>query len=626
MSVADEIRQRLDIVDLVSEYVTLKKAGRSYKGLCPFHQEKTPSFHVFPETQSWHCFGACGEGGDVFSFIQKREGVDFGEALRILAPKAGVSLHAPTAAAAKEAAQRDRLSTVLEAAAAFFIEQLASEPGQVARDYLSRRGVAPETAEAFGLGYSPGGWRGLSTRLMARGYSRRELADAGLISERDEGHFFDRFRHRLMFPIWDGRGNILGFGARSLDGSDPKYLNSPQTALFDKGSLLYGLHLARQAIMAAETAVIVEGYMDVIAAHEAGYRNVVASMGTAISPAQLQSLGRIAKRYVLALDADAAGNAATMRGLAVASEALREDGAPTFDGGLLHFEHRLNAEIRVAVLPTGLDPDDLIRRDAPTWERLIAEAKSIVDYQFEVALAEEDLTDAKGKARFARRLMPVLAAIGDAVERAHYAQQMARHLQIDVRVVEQELAAARTGDGPGRTGAKRPPVVLPSSSGESFGLEEYALRFLLHDPQSLSETNKMLNDAGLEPLASADFDQAPNKSLFAELTDHGIGDRLAFRASLDADMRRLYDWIDGSWATSPEADEKSLWQDGVTSVMRLRVRRLKGELRRLQLALESADTPAESVEYYRAVERTRRQLDFVMEILARRSSLRVLGS
>lgn len=620
MSVVDDVKQRIDIVDLIAESVPLKKAGRNYKGLCPFHQEKTPSFVVFPDTQSWHCFGSCGEGGDAFSFVQKREGVDFGEALRILAERAGVRLQPESEEATQEAKERDRLQAILEAAAAYYSKQLAAPAGEAARSYLAKRGVGQEIAAQFRLGYSPNAWHALSMALISDGYSRQEIAEAGLIIEKKDGGYYDRFRHRLMFPIADSRGRVLGFGARSLDGSEPKYLNSPQTRLFDKGKLLYGLHLARQAIMATETVVIVEGYMDVIAAHEAGYRNVVAGMGTAISEAQLQSLARLGRRFVLALDADSAGNAAALRGLAVATEALQGEATPTFEGGFLRFEQQLKAEIRVAILPEGLDPDDIIRRDHTAWEKLIAEAMSLVDYYFAAALAEEDLSDAKSKSRFARRLLPVLAAVSDPFERAHYIERLARHLQVDAAVVERELAVMR---GAGGNDARRKPTTpATQKTSEPFGLEEYALRFLLHHQDALAAVDQALADAGLEALAAADFLDAANRSLFLALRAHGNADRLAFRAALDRDLRQLFDRIESSWATAPEADEQFLWHDGITSSLRLRKKRFENELRLLQLAIRDAEEAEEQGEYRQAVERARRQLDLLTEVLASRSWLK----
>lgn len=626
MSVADEIRQRLDLVDVVSESVALKKAGRSFKGLCPFHQEKTPSFIVFPETQTWHCFGACGEGGDLFNFVMKREGVDFSEALRILAQRAGISLHAQDPAAIEEAQTRDRLHVVLEQAAAFYVEQLATPAGEVARDYLAKRGVGDEIAAEFRLGYSPSAWRSLSTRLMTEGYTRDELSQAGLIIERDEGGFYDRFRHRLMFPIWDSRGRVVGFGARSLDGTDPKYLNSSQTPLFDKGKLLYGLHKARPAIMASGTVVIVEGYMDAIAAHEAGYRNVVAGMGTALTEEQLQSVARAAKRFVLALDADAAGSAATLRGVAVASEALQvESSAPTFEGGLLRFEQRLEAEIRVAVLPEGLDPDDLIRRDAAAWETLIAEAKPLVSYIFDVAQAEEDLSDAKGKSRFVRRLVPVIAQVADTFERAHHIERLARLLGVEAGLVEAEVASARSETARDRSRAtQRPPGAVAID--EPLGLEQYALGYLLGDHEALPEVEQALREFNIEPLSEQDFTDPAYRAIFQRLLDGTASDAMALRASLDAASRRAYDDLVGAWAQLPESDDIVLRHSVIRAVLSLREKRLRTHSSHLRRAIESAEDAIEARLYGQEVVQVTRQLDLVMDMLDRTTMLRTAGN
>jgi len=627
MSVVDEIKQRIDIVELVSEYVTLKKAGRNYKALCPFHQEKTPSFIVFPDTQTWHCFGSCGEGGDIFAFVQKHEGVEFGEAVRILARKAGVSLEPPSEEAARELQARDRLLEILEAAASFFSEQLSSSVGQVARAYLASRGVGAEIAAEFQLGYAPNAWRSLSTRLMTQSFGREELLEAGLIVEREDGRFYDRFRHRLIFPICDARGRVVGFGARTLDGSDPKYLNSPQTRVFDKRTLLYGLDKARRAIMEQGTAVIVEGYMDVIAAHEAGYRNVVASMGTAIGEAQLQSLSRYADRYVLALDADTAGSAATARGVEVAAAVLQDDAQPTLYDGLLRFERRLKAEIRVAVLPEGLDPDEIIRHDPAAWQELIAGAKGLVDYYFDVALVEEDLSDAKGKTRFARRLLPIIAAVADPVERTQYVERLAREIRIDPKVVEMELAALRNSGRPaGRLGESGRTDMAPRFG--SLGLEEYVIGFVVQHGGALAAANDMLSGAGLERLQPADFSDAANRAIFAAIVEHGAEDRLVLRTALDGSLRRVLDHIGDLWARSPDTREGDLWQDGLRQVLRLRKKRLSDELRLLELAMESAEQPVERSRYLLAVEEKRKSLklvDSLAEAPLQRPTLRTRG-
>ena len=288
MSVIDEVKQRIDIVDVIGQYASLTKAGRTFRGLCPFHSEKHPSFFVYPEQQSWHCFGACNTGGDVFSFIMKKQGIDFGEALRLLAQRAGVTIPSKFE---PEAEGKERLYQANQAAAQYFHNLLLNSPaGEKAKNYVASRGVSPKTVTDFQLGFSLNSWEALKQHLMERGYTENELLTTGLITESERGETHDRFRNRLMFPILDSRGRITGFGARALDDSLPKYLNSAQTPLFDKSSSLYGINLAQAAIRQQNLAVIVEGYMDVITAHQNGFNNVVASMGTAVTEKQVNIL------------------------------------------------------------------------------------------------------------------------------------------------------------------------------------------------------------------------------------------------------------------------------------------------------------------------------------------------
>ncbi len=375
MSVVEEIKQRVDIVDLVSQYVTLKRAGRDYMAPCPFHAERTPSFHVSPARQSWHCFGACGTGGDIFSFVMKKEEVEFRDALRILAERAGVELESRRDP--QEDARRARLFEANESAAAFFhaqllagrpVEDAASNEAAVASDYIAERHLTAKSVEQFQLGYAPNSWQALTEHLGARGFSNAEIVAAGLAIEGERG-VHDRFRHRLMFPIRDERGRVAGFGGRMLPGEalgavehPAKYVNTPQTPIFDKGAILFALDLAKDAIRSEGRAVIVEGYMDAIAAHEHGFGNVVASMGTALTERQVTLLKRHTRNLVLALDADAAGAEGMLRGGDVLDTALPHENVPVPDWrGIVRMQEKLAADIRVLVMPGGQDPDDVIR-------------------------------------------------------------------------------------------------------------------------------------------------------------------------------------------------------------------------------------------------------------------------
>jgi DNA primase len=464
MSVVDEVKQRLDIVDVVGQYVQLQKAGRNFKGLCPFHSERTPSFFVSPERQSWHCFGACGTGGDIFSFVMKRENLEFGEALRLLAERAGVTL---VERRPEEEAERDRLREANEAAAQFYHRTLVStEAGQKAKRYLEERGQNLKTMQDFQLGYSPSGWDSLCQHLRERGYRDEELMAAGLAVEGERG-LRDLFHQRIMFPITDMRGRVVGFGGRSLpiegqEEAQPKYLNTPQTAIFDKGSLLYALDKAKEHIRHEGLAVIVEGYMDAIAAHQHGFANVVASMGTALSERQVRLLKRFSRDVVLALDADTAGQEATLRAV--------------------EYQDILGRDIRVIILPEGHDPDEVIRSDPEAWPALLTGAQPLLDYKFEAVSSALDLSQPRQRSQAVDELLPLLAAIGDAVVQAHYLQRLARLAQVRESALHQMLL---------RQGRKRVRGRDATAQGETAAevrplrdmREEYCLALLLRYPE-----------------------------------------------------------------------------------------------------------------------------------------------
>ncbi|OGT27906.1 MAG: DNA primase, partial [Gammaproteobacteria bacterium RBG_16_66_13] len=426
MTAVDEVKERIDIVELIGETVKLRKSGRNYTGFCPFHPNtRTPAFVVFPDTGTWRCFGACNEGGDAFRFLMKKEGWDFPEALQFLAQRAGVELvrRGPEAEAEPEA--QARLREVLEAAASFYRHHLVETPaGQPVMDYLHGRGLNDEILEAFGVGYAPDAWTATRQHLQDRGFSDSELAEAGMTTEGRDGTPGDRFRHRIIFPIRDSRGRLCGFGARAIDlQAQPKFLNSPQTSLFDKGRLLYGLDRARRSIRQMEQAVLVEGYFDVIGLHQAGFSNAVSPMGTALTEDQLRLLKRSSRRMVLALDADVAGDQATLRGLDTARQALDRQSELVFDPrGFIRFEGRLDAEIRVVSLPPGKDPDEIVNQDPAAWATLVEGALPVVEYVLDALTATRRLEDPKVKAEIAQQIQPLIEDVADPVERNAYVQ------------------------------------------------------------------------------------------------------------------------------------------------------------------------------------------------------------
>ncbi|MCL4500189.1 MAG: DNA primase [Chloroflexi bacterium] len=584
MSVVDDVKQKIDIVDVIAQYATLKKAGRNYKALCPFHNEKTPSFVVFPDQGTWHCFGACNTGGDVFAFLMRRENIDFGEALRRLALKAGVPL---IRQAPGEEDERKQLREIMGVAAGHFHYLLKNHPeAQAARDYLANRHISSAALEMFELGYSLNQWEACKSFLVGRGYSVHDLEAAGLVvkSEREQGGYYDRFRGRLMFPIRNRNGEVIGFGARTLSGEEPKYLNSPQTALFDKSGTLYGLDLAKDAIRTQNLAVIVEGYMDVIGAHQAEFHNVVASLGTALTEKQLALLKRLTKRYALALDSDAAGEEATKRGLQIAREALDRKTVPVPMGaGLVGFEERLEAELLVIPLPQGQDPDELIHANPAQWSDLVAHAEPLVDFYFRVLTQDLDLSTPKDKSLAVKRLTPIIVEIGDVIQRAHYTQQLARLVHVPEQTIVQEL------------GGHRPRLKTDeSSSGEissgvtspGLRLEEYCLGLLLYSPKLMGRI------PFLEPEA---FGKTEHRMLFGALAEWAEGegvDREAFVSALDESLQPLCDRLEHGASVGRVGDlsDGELSREVETVAYRLFRQRDKDELAQIETQLREEDT------------------------------------
>jgi DNA primase len=522
MDNVEEIKARIDIVDLVSESVQLRRAGKNYTGFCPFHPNtRTPAFVVFPETGTWRCFGQCAEGGDIFSFVMKKEGWDFPEALRRLAERAGVQLRAPSPQeqAAKE--QHGQLRALLEEAVTFFRHQLVNtEAGKAALEYLHGRGLTDETIEAFGLGYAPDDWETLSNHFLESGQSVENLVEAGLVSKRDSGEPYDRFRHRIMFPIRDHRGRMAGFGARAMRKDErAKYLNSPQTALFDKGRLLYGLDMARKAIRAEDQAVIVEGYMDVIGLHQVGFKNAVSPMGTALTEPQLRRLKRLSRRIVLALDADAAGNQATLRGLDVARRALDREADPVFDArGLLRHEGRLQADIRVTTLPEGKDPDEIVIENPEAWPEFLRAARPIVEHVMHSLAAEQDLEDPKVKSEIAKQVMPLIGDIPSSIERDSYTQQLARLLKVDesalIRERPRPTRRRPRRQAPSLSEEERAEATLPLAADSTFKLEAHSLSIIIRDPEMIYRVDRALQEHQLERLTSSDFEHSDLQEMF----------------------------------------------------------------------------------------------------------------
>ena len=635
MSVVDEIKHRLDIVEVVSSYVALKKAGRSYKGICPFHAEKTPSFIVFPDTQSWHCFGACGTGGDVFTFVMRQENLDFAGALRLLAQRAGVSLKPRTEADLAEDKLNKRLREINETAAEYFHNMLLnSTEGETARRYLARREINRETINRFQLGYALDDWQALGNYLQGRGYQREDLLAAGLIIEREDGSgHYDRFRGRLIIPIRDERGGVVGFGARALDDSTPKYINSPQTPVFDKSTILFGLDLAKGAIRREGLAIIVEGYMDVLTAHQHQIANVVASMGTALTEAQLRLLKRFSQRFALALDADAAGHQATLRSTALAQRVM-----PVLPpSGLVKYESHLDIEVRIITPPQGQDPDKVIRESPDLWAKLVENALPIMEYYFKAVTSEVNLDSPKGKAEAVRKLMPVIQEIGDAIEREHYIQKLAHLVRVDEKTLLHQ--AGVKGKRAKRHEEKK--ESLPDREEFAFGLEEYCLFTLLKRPHLLHSLDEALRDVGADGLDVDDFVQAENRAIFASWRESlSLGDGLALRQAcpepsrraqgidleslrerLDPALHPRFDLLLEGPKGAPPANDDQVEKDLVKRGLSLRRQKLWQLVEELRFLLADADEPGRAAtdEYRQMVNSYRNVLGRIDQALGARS-------
>jgi DNA primase len=420
----DQIRQSNNIVEVISEYLPLKKAGSNFRALCPFHQEKTPSFMVSPQKEIFHCFG-CGEGGNVFNFLMKHEKISFIEAVERLAERAGISLPKDKASqqeASRISEEKKSLFEINHYAADFFHRCLKSaSSAQKAREYLKKRGLGEETINNFGLGYAPGSGGGLLEPAVNRGYSKELLEKAGLITFSEKrNHYCDLFFDRIIFPISDVQSRIIGFGGRALGDQSPKYLNSPETAVFSKGKTLYALNRAKESIQKKNQVIILEGYTDVLTCHEFGIENSVATLGTALTSDHVSIISRYAEQVVIVYDADTAGIKAALRGLDMFI--------------------RSGLKVRVVALPQGSDPDDFLRsQGVEKFQREISQSLSLVDYRIKLVLQTTDLNSSEGKVVLVEEVLPTIARIKNLIEQKEEIKKLSRLISVDEETLLLEL-------------------------------------------------------------------------------------------------------------------------------------------------------------------------------------------
>jgi len=474
----DDLKHQADIVVVIQDYVSLKKTGATYKGLCPFHGEKTPSFHVNRDKGFFHCFG-CQAGGDVFKFLELHEKVGFADAVKLLAQRFGVALPEmeETDEQRANSAERETLLKVHEAAAAFFRQQLAGDAGGRIRRQIDARGITDATSQALGLGFAPNSRDALKTALLAQGFSPGVLLRAGLVVQRDDGSVIDRFRNRLMIPISRDTGSVIAFGGRAVDADQqPKYLNSPETPIYSKGRTLYGLDLSKNAIRQRKFAILVEGYFDFAQVYQAGFQGVVASCGTALTPQQAQQLRRFTSKVVLSFDPDTAGQGAAAK----SCEMLVAEGFA----------------VNVAVLPAGDDPDTFVRKHgAAGYAERLEHSTPYLEYLLDRSAANHNLNTDEGRVNFLGDMLPVAGRIPDAAMRDRFADRLAFAARITDEVVRAEIRKAVV---------QRQPV-LPKREVSSFGqvtkAEKGLIWLLVHQPADALDALGTLDGPDFDGLA-----------------------------------------------------------------------------------------------------------------------------
>lgn len=463
LSPIEEIKNRLDIVEVISSYIKLKKAGVNYRALCPFHSEKKASFFVSPTRQIWHCFG-CQKGGSIFNFVMEIEGVEFGDALRILAQRAGVELKREDP---KLRTERQRTYEICQFTTKFFQKQLAeSKKGLEVKNYLLKRAINKESIEKWKLGYAPDTWRGLSDFLVSQGYKREEIEKAGLAIRNQKGDFYDRFRGRIMFPIFDLNSQPVGFGGRIFSQKESetvaKYINTPNTVLYDKSRILYGLDKAKLEIRNKDFAILVEGYVDVILCHQVGFKNVVATSGTALTSYQLRILKRYSENVLTAFDMDIAGDWATKRGINLAQSQ--------------------GFNIKIITMPKGMDPAAVISENPEKWKNLVESSKSILDFYFETTFIKFDEKTPQGKKEISKILLPVIKRIPNRIEQSYWIQKLSKSLEVREEDILAEIRKIKIEKPEAEPELKKSP---PQKSRREK-LEERLVTLILKSPENFS--------------------------------------------------------------------------------------------------------------------------------------------
>lgn len=509
MSLAEDIKARINILDLITRYVQMQRAGRSYKACCPFHTEKTPSFIVNPDRGVWYCFGACNEGGDIFSFLMKMEGLEFREALQRLASEVGI------VANFGNQADHSRLYAANREAEHFYQRRLSQSA--ISRMYLQKRGITLVVANEFGIGYAPQGWTTLKEHMLQVGYTIQELLDAGLIKTNAAGtNQYDCFRNRLVIPIRDDKDRTIGFGGRALLDEDmPKYFNTSDTPIFQKSKVIYGLFKAREHIRKQDAVVIMEGYMDVIAAHQFGFQNSVACMGTSLSEDQIRMLSRHTRNYDFAMDSDSAGQAAVIRGLNQVRQMQQAQDVPEYVNGRMKLGTASFTRLWVIAISPGKDPDEIIRENPDQWRKCLSQAKPLIEYYMEEVAGRVDLKTAEGKAHLVSEVTPLIAELSNPIERIHYSKVLSGMIDIPQAVIESQVSSIQAPDVKASDTKVLPyKTKVKSEIVWEQQIEMYILATFIRDPSVFIWLTRICNYLKIKSYGLGDIEDTQNRQIF----------------------------------------------------------------------------------------------------------------
>ena len=579
MTQLDDVKSRLDIVELVGGYVQLQRAGSSFKANCPFHQERTPSFFVFPDRQSWRCFGACAEGGDAFSFVMKADRLDFREALVRLGARVGVTITDQ----AETGGRSQLLFEINDAARQFFQRVLAEPEAAFVREYLRGRGLNDRSLQTFEFGYSPARDNRLLAHLTNAGYEPQTIAETGLARETEDGRFYDLFRGRLMIPIRDWSARVAGFGSRALDdNATPKYLNTPRTPVFDKSRILYAMYLAKEPVR-QHGAVIVEGYMDAVMAHQHGFDNVVASMGTALTEHQVALVRRLTHRVTMALDGDPAGRNATLRSLESSWGVFQQrDQRSAGQAGASVLQQPEALDLRVAELPPGKDPDDYIRQSPHDWTEFIEAAAPLFDYLLAALTERVDVTTADGRSWAAQTMLRFVAHVPDPIKRDFHLDTLSSHFGVDVATLRAAMPMAARPEGSRRRSNRAPTTAdeaTPLPGSDRNQTEELVLSILLQHRDQLEKDAAKSVHLGW-------FTRSENREIFrsvCSVMDTNSNDEASVPPELEPHFNQLRD---ADLMLSTPAKVERAWQQ---ACLNLEKEHLNKEIHQSTDAMEDED-------------------------------------